>query len=191
MINNLNKLKTNKGFSLVELMVVVGIISILTLIAVPRFEKFSAKAKQSSAKAELTGLYTAQKAFFVENSTYYGDLPAIGFEIESGARRYHKMGFNVDSSTTPLSVAAANVATNARVAGWDSYTAATSNGILRAGGMNWSTAGTGTKIVAADTTITNTAFSAAAEGTVCGTQPNGDRWKISEDKRLEQIHFGC
>ncbi len=68
-----------KGFSLVELMVVVAIIGILATIAVPNFQRFQARAKQSNARVELSGIYTAQKAFHVEYSTYHSNLPAVGF----------------------------------------------------------------------------------------------------------------
>jgi type IV pilus assembly protein PilA len=67
------------GFSLIELMVVVAIIGILATIAVPNFQRFQAKAKQSNAKVELSGVYTAEKAFFTEYSSYFWHLPAVGF----------------------------------------------------------------------------------------------------------------
>ncbi|MCX6130635.1 MAG: prepilin-type N-terminal cleavage/methylation domain-containing protein, partial [Proteobacteria bacterium] len=43
-------LKNEKGFSLVELMIVVGIIGILSTLALPRFKQFQAKAKMGEAK---------------------------------------------------------------------------------------------------------------------------------------------
>lgn len=55
-----------KGFSLVELMVVVAIIGILASIAIPNFQRFQRKARQSGAKIELGGMYTAQQTFITE-----------------------------------------------------------------------------------------------------------------------------
>lgn len=66
------------GFSLVELMVVVAIIGILATIAVPNFQRFQAKAKQSNAKVELAAIYTTQKSFYTEYQTYHGFLPGMG-----------------------------------------------------------------------------------------------------------------
>jgi type IV pilus assembly protein PilA len=73
---------SKSGFSLVELMVVVAIIGILATIAVPNFQRFQARAKQSNAKTELSGIYTAQKAFLVEYNSFHAHLPMIGFVPE-------------------------------------------------------------------------------------------------------------
>lgn len=73
---------SKSGFSLVELMVVVAIIGILATIAVPNFQRFQARAKQTSAKTELSGIFTAQKAFYVEYNSYTPDLQLAGFVPE-------------------------------------------------------------------------------------------------------------
>ena len=71
--------KQNKGFSLIELMVVVAIIGILATVAVPNFMRFQSKAKQSNAKVELSAIYTAEQAFFTEHNSYHTYLSYIGF----------------------------------------------------------------------------------------------------------------
>jgi prepilin-type N-terminal cleavage/methylation domain-containing protein len=62
--------KLARGFTLIELMIVVAIIGILALIAIPDFTKFQNKAKQSEAKTNLKAFFTAAKSNFAENGTY-------------------------------------------------------------------------------------------------------------------------
>jgi type IV pilus assembly protein PilA len=63
-------MKNKKGFTLIELMIVVAIIGILAAIAIPDFLKFQAKAKQSEAKQNLGAIFTTQVAYFGENNTF-------------------------------------------------------------------------------------------------------------------------
>jgi type IV pilus assembly protein PilA len=65
-------MKNRKGFTLIELMIVVAIIGILAAIAIPDFLKFQAKAKQSEAKQNLGAIFTTQVAYFGENNTFGG-----------------------------------------------------------------------------------------------------------------------
>ena len=55
--------KLSKGFTLIELMIVVAIIGILAAIAIPNFLKFQCKAKQSEAKTALKAVYTTELAY--------------------------------------------------------------------------------------------------------------------------------
>jgi len=83
----LSMLKGKKGFTLIELMIVVAIIGILAAIAIPNFLKFQAKSKMSEAKTNLGAIYTGQLSFFGEQNSY-GDFSSINWS-PSGTPRYH------------------------------------------------------------------------------------------------------
>jgi type IV pilus assembly protein PilA len=97
----LNLKKKIRGFTLIELMIVVAIIGILAAIAIPNFMKFQAKSKQSEAKTNLKSLYTAQKAYFGEKDGYEANFSKLGYQPEAGNR------YSYGLSTTLCNAAAA------------------------------------------------------------------------------------
>ena len=67
----LRNLKNQKGFTLIELMIVVAIIGILAAIAIPNFMTFRLKAKTSEAKSNLGSIRTCEEAYKAEKDVYY------------------------------------------------------------------------------------------------------------------------
>jgi type IV pilus assembly protein PilA len=67
-------LHTKKGFTLIELMIVVAIIGILAAIAIPNFLRFQAKSKQAEAKTNLGALGTSAESYRAEKDTYRASL---------------------------------------------------------------------------------------------------------------------
>ena len=65
-----NNLKNKKGFSLVELMVVVAIMGTLAAIAIPAYNEYRKSAKKSAYKADLTSLHKGWLAFGVELDSF-------------------------------------------------------------------------------------------------------------------------
>jgi type IV pilus assembly protein PilA len=69
----MNDLGNRKGFTLVELMIVVAIIGILAAIAIPSFLNFRLKAKASEAKSNLGAIRTTEVAYYAEWSMWVGN----------------------------------------------------------------------------------------------------------------------
>lgn len=81
---------TKKGFTLIELMIVIAIIAFLSMIAMPSFFKFLAKAKRAEAYMNLNAIYTAEKIYWAEHGAYSKALSGphgIGWQPE-GAYNY-------------------------------------------------------------------------------------------------------
>ncbi|MBI4817635.1 MAG: prepilin-type N-terminal cleavage/methylation domain-containing protein [Deltaproteobacteria bacterium] len=66
----MKKLLKSKGFTLIELMIVVAIIGILAAIAIPNFIRYQLKSKTTECKTVLGGVKTSQESFRAEIDNY-------------------------------------------------------------------------------------------------------------------------
>jgi len=85
-----------KGFTLIELMIVVVIIGILAALAIPRFMAATTKSKQSEVKGILKQIYTMERTHRQQYNTYWGAgrttdsaapnaFDSIGVELQTNA----------------------------------------------------------------------------------------------------------
>jgi type IV pilus assembly protein PilA len=77
-----SKMRDDKGFTLIELMVVVLIIAILIAIAIPTFLGLRERAQNRAAQSNLRNALTAAKAHFTDNESYVGFNVAAATAIE-------------------------------------------------------------------------------------------------------------
>src|SRR5438045_1955189 len=67
------------GFTLIELMVVVGILGVLLAIAVPSYKQHVAKSRRADAKATLLDLAAREERFFSTNNAYTNVAANLGY----------------------------------------------------------------------------------------------------------------
>jgi type IV pilus assembly protein PilA len=183
------KRNNKSGFTLVELMVVVGIIGILIALVAPNLTSFTAKAKQSSAKVELSGLYTAEKAFQAEYSSYHGNLPYIGHvpdgcstassACNAASKRPYSVGFSAVGVNADLVAGVTTAITGTAV-----FHFANSVGAAQSIPGTVSLGGTANRT----TTTTQNTFVAAAQGLISLT--TADVWAIDHNKILSNTSKG-
>ena len=115
-----------KGFTLIELMIVVVIIGILAALAIPRFMQATTKSKQSEAKQLLKQIYTMERTYRQANGTYGdngvtiaagagGTFPQIGVEVQTSAIYQYAV---VAAANTFTATATADLDDDATVDDW-------------------------------------------------------------------------
>jgi len=77
MLRKFNKRKNQKGFTLIELMIVIAIIGILAAIAIPQFSAYRQRSYNSAAQSDLKNATTAQEAYFVDEQTYASAIGSL------------------------------------------------------------------------------------------------------------------
>ena len=69
MLKMFTRKEGQKGFTLIELMIVVAIIGILAAIAIPQFSAYRARGFKATVQADAKNIHTAIQAYLVDNPT--------------------------------------------------------------------------------------------------------------------------
>ena len=97
---------TRKGFTLIEVLIVVIILGILATIAIPQFAKMTSRARLAEAWTNIGAIRTAQSVYYLENSSYATGVVSPG----------NSQGMDIDIQSTNFQY---TVSANAGNGGYD------------------------------------------------------------------------
>jgi type IV pilus assembly protein PilA len=170
-----------KGFALIELVIVVAILAVTAAIAVPNFIKFQARSKQSEARTNLRTIYTGQMAFFQERKRFSQWTGEIGFDPDGNNRYAYFLSGDMqvlqDRSTSIIdhhTTTFTGIKVDIFMYGSTSY-------------QGYRTTACGTKATVIDTPPR---FVAVAEGKIDADLPV-DEWSIASNPRVFKAHADC
>jgi len=204
--------KTNEGFTLVELMVVVAIIGILSAVAIPNFKRYQAKTKTSEAKLQLSAVYQSLISLQSDYDAFATCLEDAGY-APSLSGNYYAIGF-ANANTTANGIVSSNggvcgTATtlanpgtpaitvqhqfpaHKKVGGWSAL--ATSLSSVNLSSMPQATIQNSQSMATPGVDDTGTYFIVGAIGAVDSahnTAALASQWVINENKFLAQIKRG-
>ncbi|MFS2124360.1 type IV pilin protein [Pseudomonas sp. Pseusp97] len=94
---------SSRGFTLIELMVVVAIVAILAAIAYPSYQQYVIRGKRSAAQAQMMDIANRQQQYLLANRSYATktQLESGGYSLPSEVSGNYGYSITVGSGTPP------------------------------------------------------------------------------------------
>lgn len=96
---NLGAPGAQRGFTLIELMIVVAVVAILAAVAYPSYTDHVRKSRRGQAKADLAELSQLAERYHTTNNTYAGFTPPFSVSPREGGSAQYGLRFQGAQST--------------------------------------------------------------------------------------------
>ena len=91
--------KSQRGFTLIELMIAIVVLGILVGVALPSYQDSVRKARRASAQGELMTVANLQEQHLLTNRQYSASASAIGFSLDSDVAEYYSLTIDTSACT--------------------------------------------------------------------------------------------
>ena len=122
----IGRVRRPRGFTLIELMIVVAVVAILSAIGYPSYQQFILKSRRADAKNAVLDLASRQERFFSVNNAYtssaanlgYGTSATFPLAVSVSGTSYYGLtvALTAATGTTPAGFQASATPTGAQIA---------------------------------------------------------------------------
>jgi type IV pilus assembly protein PilE len=102
--------KTQRGFSLIELMIAVVIVGILAAVALPSYQNYVVKSNRAAAQAFMMDVENRQKQYLLDARSYAADLPTLGMTAPAEVSDLYNLSIAVTAAPPAFTITATPIA---------------------------------------------------------------------------------
>lgn len=97
-------MKHAKGFSLIELMIVVAIIGVISVIAIPQYSQYVIRGNRAAAQSFMMDVANREKQYLLDARSYAATLTALGMTPPVDVSRNYTVTISAPGGTPPTFV---------------------------------------------------------------------------------------
>jgi len=94
-------MKHAKGFSLIELMIVVVIVGVISMIAIPQYSQYVIRGNRAAAQAFMMDISSRQKQYLLDARSYAPDLATLSMSAPADVTRNYTLTISVTAGPPP------------------------------------------------------------------------------------------